>query len=105
MAVTVIDGTPDLGGHRRVLNGSDAVVLSYGGDAWVIREGRRSRIDATNRSVLLPLGLTPEQVSMAKPMSRALYDALPVGPELTVPQVQNAGAQASFPGRPARSER
>jgi type VII secretion protein EccB len=98
--VTVIDGTPDLSGHRRVLNGSDAVVLSYGGDAWVIRQGRRSRIDAANRSVLLPLGLTPEQVSMAKPMSRALYDALPVGPELTVPEVQNAGTPATFPGAP-----
>jgi len=100
VTVTVIDGTPDLGNHRRVLKGSDAVVLSYGGDPWVIREGRRSRIDATDRSVLLPLGLTPEQVSMAKPMSRALFDALPVGPELTVPQVQDAGSQASFPGAP-----
>lgn len=100
VTVTVIDGTPDLSNHRRVLNGSDAVVLSYGGDVWVIREGRRSRIDATNRSVLLPLGLTPEQVGQAKPMSRALFDALPVGPELTVPQVQNAGAAASFPGAP-----
>jgi type VII secretion protein EccB len=100
VTVTVIDGSPDLSGHRRVLTGSDAVVLSYGGDAWVIRQGRRSRIDAANRSVLLPLGLTPEQVSMAKPMSRALFDALPVGPELTVPEVQNAGTPASFPGAP-----
>ena len=98
--VTVIDGTPDLSGHHRVLNGSDAVVLSYGGDAWVIREGRRSRIDAANRSVLLPLGLTPEQVSTAKPMSRALFDALPVGPELTVPEIPNAGSPATFAGAP-----
>ncbi|KZS64119.1 MAG: type VII secretion protein EccB [Mycobacterium pseudokansasii] len=100
VSVTVIDGTPDLSSHRRVLKGSDAVVLSYGGDAWVIREGRRSRIDATNRSVLLPLGLTPEQVSQARPMSHALYDALPVGPELLVPEVPNAGAPATFPGAP-----
>ncbi len=100
VTVTVIDGNPDLSGHRRVLAGSDAAVLSYGGDAWVIREGRRSRIDATNRSVLLPLGLTPEQVSAAKPMSRALFDALPVGPELTVPDVTDAGSPASFPGAP-----
>jgi type VII secretion protein EccB len=100
LTVTVIDGTPDLSGHRRVLNGSDAVVLSYGGDTWVIRQGRRSKIDATNRSVLLPLGLTPEQVSQAKPMSRALYDALPVGPELVVPEISNAGAAATFPGAP-----
>jgi type VII secretion protein EccB len=100
VTVTVIDGTPDLSGHRQVLNGSDAVVLSYGGDAWVVRQGRRSRIDAMNRSVLLPLGLTPEQVSMAKPMSRALFDALPVGPELTVPEIPSAGSAATFAGAP-----
>ncbi len=100
VTVTVIDGTPDLTGHRRVLNGSDAVVLSYGGNAWVIREGRRSKIDATDRSVLLPLGLTPEQVSQARPMSHALYDALPVGPELLVPEIPDASAPATFPGAP-----
>jgi type VII secretion protein EccB len=100
VTVTVIDGAPDLSGHRRVLTGSGAVVLNYGGDAWVIREGRRSRIDATNRSVLLPLGLTPEQISQARPMSRALFDALPVGPELSVPEVPNAGSPATFPGAP-----
>jgi type VII secretion protein EccB len=66
----------------------------------VIREGRRSKIDATDRSVLLPLGLTPEQVSQARPMSHALYDALPVGPELLVPEVPNAGASATFAGAP-----
>jgi type VII secretion protein EccB len=100
VTVTVIDGSPDLSSHRRVLTGSDAVVLNYGGDAWVIRQGRRSRIDATNRSVLLPLGLTPEQVSAARPMSRALFDALPVGPELLVPEVPNAGSPATFAGAP-----
>lgn len=100
VTVTVIDGSPDLSGHRRVLTGSDAVVLNYGGDAWVIRQGRRSRIDAMNRSVLLPLGLTPEQVSQARPMSRALFDALPVGPDLVVPDVPNEGNPASFPGAP-----
>jgi len=100
VTVTVIDGTPDLGNHRQVLNGSDAVVLSYAGEPWVIRQGRRSRIDSTNRSVLLPLGLTPEQVGTAKPMSRALFDALPVGPELAVPEIPNAGAPAAFPGAP-----
>lgn len=100
VTVTVIDGSPDLSGHRRVLTSSDAVVLSYGGDTWIIRQGRRSRIDAVNRSVLLPLGLTPEQVSMARPMSRALFDSLPVGPELTVPEAQGAGGAATFPGAP-----
>lgn len=100
VTVTVIDGTPDLSGRRHVVSGSDAVVLRYDKDTWVIREGRRSRIDAANRSVLLPLGLTPEQVTQARPMSRALFDALPVGPELSVPTVPNAGNPADFPGAP-----
>src|SRR5262249_11776894 len=76
------------------------VVLSYGGDAWVIRQGRRSRVDPANRAVLLPLGLTPEQVSQARPMSRALFDALPVGPELVVPEVPDLNAPAKFAGAP-----
>ncbi|MDT5172039.1 MAG: hypothetical protein QOD02_5413 [Mycobacterium sp.] len=100
VTVTVIDGTPDLSGRRHVLSGSDAVVLRYEKDAWVIRQGRRSRIDSANRAVLLPLGLTPEHVSQARPMSRALYDALPVGPELSVPKVPDAGKPAGFVGAP-----
>ncbi|MCV7331205.1 type VII secretion protein EccB [Mycobacterium cookii] len=100
VTVTVIDGTPDLSSRRHVVNGSDAVVLHYEKDTWVIRQGRRSRIESMNRAVLLPLGLTPENVSQAKPMSRALYDALPVGPELSVPKVPNAGQPAAFAGAP-----
>ncbi|MGA7132943.1 MAG: type VII secretion protein EccB [Mycobacterium sp.] len=100
VTVTVIDGTPDLSGRRHVLSGSDAVVLRYEKDTWVIRQGRRSRIDSLNRSVLLPLGLTPENVTHARPMSRALYDALPVGPELMVPRVPDAGKPAGFAGAP-----
>ncbi|ODR04635.1 type VII secretion protein EccB [Mycolicibacillus koreensis] len=100
VTTTVIDGTPDLSERRRVLDDQDAVVLRYEDDAWVIRQGRRSRIDAADRPVLLPLGLTPEQVARARPMSQALYDALPPGPELSVPQVPNVGQPAAFPNAP-----
>lgn len=100
VTVTVIDGTPDISGRRRVLGEQDAVVLRYGDDSWVIRQNRRSRISAADRAVLIPLGLSPEQVDQAKPMSRALFDALPVGPELSVPAVPDAGAPARFPDAP-----
>jgi type VII secretion protein EccB len=101
VTVTVIDGKPDLSGHRRVLSAdTDAVVLRYGSDSWVIRGGRRSHIDPADRSVLLALGLTPEQVAGARPMSRALFEALPVGPPLSVPVVPGAGGPAQFPGAP-----
>ncbi|MBV9638437.1 MAG: type VII secretion protein EccB [Mycobacteriaceae bacterium] len=100
VTVTVIDGAPTLGDRHHVLGDADAVVLKYGDDSWVIRGGRRSRIDPAARSVLLALGLTPEQVSGARPMSRALFEALPVGPELAVPTVPDAGNPARFPGAP-----
>ncbi|WP_409429315.1 type VII secretion protein EccB [Mycobacterium sp. SMC-11] len=100
VTVTVIDGAPELNSRRRVLDGPDAVVLRYGNDSWVVRQGRRSRIDAADRAVLLPLGLTPEQVDHARPMSQALFDALPVGPELAVPFVPDAGHPPAFPNAP-----
>src|ERR1700759_4455864 len=100
VTVTVIDGTPDLSNRRHVLNASEAVVLRYQKDTYVVRQGRRSRIDASNRAVLLPLGLTPEHVNQAKPMSRALYDGLPVAPELAVPRVPDLGKPAAFAGAP-----
>ena len=100
VTVTVIDGLPDLNNHRKVIEGSDAVVLRYQDSSWVIRNGRRSRIDANDRSVLLPLGLSPEAVERAKPMSMALFNALLPGPALTVPEVPSLGEPAQFPGAP-----
>lgn len=100
VTVTVIDGTPALSDRRRVLGKSDAVLRRYGGNTWVIRDKRRSRINAADRSVLLPLGLAPEQIDQAPAMSRALFDALAVGPELSVPAVPGAGGPAAFPGAP-----
>jgi type VII secretion protein EccB len=100
VTVTVIDGTPALSDRRRVLGKQDAVLRRYGGNAYVIRDKRRSRINAADRSVLLPLGLAPEQIDQAPPMSRALFDALAVGPELSVPAVPGSGGPAAFPGAP-----
>ena len=100
VTVTVIDGTPDLTDHRHVLSGSDAVVLKYDKDTYVVRHEQRSRIDATNRAVLVPLGLKSEDISQARPMSRALYDSLAVGPELSIPKVPNFGKPAAFAGAP-----
>lgn len=100
VAVTVIDGVPDLSERRRTMGESDALVLRYGTESWVIRNGRRSRIDAADRAVLLPLGLSPENVTAAPPMSRALFDVIPVGKDLSVPLVPGAGSPANFPNAP-----
>jgi len=100
VAVTVIDGQPDLGQRRQVLGDHDALVRKYGDDVWLIHGGRRSLVDRNARPALLALGLSPDVVSSARPMSRALFDAIPVGPELTVPTVPQAGSPAGFAEAP-----
>lgn len=100
VTVTVIDGQPDLGGRRHVLGAEEALVRRYGDQVWVIRDGRRSLINRSARAVLLALGLGEDAVAAARPMSRALFDAVPVGPELSVPVIPAAGSPARFADAP-----
>ncbi|WP_444309138.1 type VII secretion protein EccB, partial [Mycobacterium marinum] len=100
VTVTVIDGQPDLGPRRHVLGPDDALVRRYGDEVWLIRDGRRSLINQGARAVLLALGLGEDAVSGSRPMSRALLDAVPVGPELSVPVIPGAGLPAWFAGAP-----
>jgi type VII secretion protein EccB len=100
VTVTVIDGQPDLSDRRRVLDKSDGVLLRMGADVWLIRDGRRSLVDASQRPVLLALGVTAEDLAAARPMSQALLNAIPVAPPLTVPNIPGMGNPAPFPGAP-----
>jgi len=100
VTVTVIDGQPEVGEHRRVLDPPDALLLRYGGQVWLIRDGRRSKVDVSQRPVLLALGVPTDAVAAARPMSRALFEAIPVGSALTVPVIPGAGQPAGFPGAP-----
>lgn len=100
VTVTVIDGDPDLTDRRRVLEKQDGVLLRFGADVWLIRDGRRSLVDASQRPVLLALGVTAEDLASARPMSQALLNAIPVAPPLRVPAIPGMGAAASFPGAP-----
>lgn len=100
VTVTVIDGQPQLGERHRVLGAEDAVLRRFAEDVWLIRDGRRSLIDRGSRAVLLALGFGDDALSSARPMSRALFDAIPVGPVLSVPAIAGAGSAARFAGAP-----
>lgn len=102
VTVTVIDGRPDVNeaAHRKVLGTDDAVLLKYGDDVWLIRDGRRSKVDPTLRPVLLALGLPEAAMAAARPMSQGLFNAIPVGPALTVPVIPGAGGPAGFANAP-----
>lgn len=100
LTVTVIDGQPSLGERRHVLGAQEALVRRFGDQVWLIRDGRRSLIDRGARAVLLALGLGADALSSARPMSRALFDAIPVGPVLSVPVIAGAGSAARFADAP-----
>lgn len=100
VTVLVIDGQPDLNEHRRVLDPGDGVLLRFGEQVWLVRDGRRSLIDVSQRPVLLALGVGDDQLAAALPMSPALMNAIPVAAPLTVPVIAGAGAPAGFPGAP-----
>jgi type VII secretion protein EccB len=67
---------------------------------WLIRDGRRSLVDAGQRPVLLALGVTAEDLASARPMSQALLNAIPVAPPLAVPAIPGLGNPAPFTGAP-----
>lgn len=100
VTVTVIDGQPDMGDRRRVLGPSDAVLLRYDDGVWLVRDGRRSKVDPSQRAVLLALGVSADAIASARPMSRALFDAIPVGSALTVPVIPRLGEPAGFADAP-----
>jgi type VII secretion protein EccB len=100
VTVTVIDGQPDLGQRRQTLGDHDGLLRRYDNQVWLMHRGRRSLIDRNARPVLLALGLTEDQLTSARPMSRALSDAIPVGPALSLPAIPDAGAPARFVDAP-----
>ncbi len=100
VTTTVIDGQPALTDRRRTLAPQDALLLRYADEVWLIRDGHRAKVDPTQRPVLLALGVPDEALATARPMSRGLFDAIPVGPALTVPTIPNAAAPAGFPNAP-----
>ncbi|MGV7717790.1 type VII secretion protein EccB [Mycobacterium kansasii] len=92
--VTGIDGELTLGRGAQELSSGRAVLLSYDDQAFVVSGGVRMPVDLTDRAVTGPLGL--DTAAPAADMSRALFDALPLGGPLVVPTVPNAGAPAPF---------
>jgi type VII secretion protein EccB len=100
VTVTVIDGAPDLGTRRQVLGDKDALLRRYGAQLWLIRGERRSLVDREARPVLLAMGISEADLAGARPMSRALFDAIPVGAPLTVPAIPDSGQPARFAGAP-----
>lgn len=87
---TVLAGTPELGDWTTTLANPEAALMHYQGRTYLVTDGHRSELDRSNRALTLALGISASAIST--PMSRALYDALPPTPPLTVPIIANMGA-------------
>jgi type VII secretion protein EccB len=97
--VTVIAGRPDSTGSRAATLGSKQVILvSSGGNSWLLWEGRRSQINLADHAITNALGLGQgnSDVPAPRPIALGLFNAIPEGPSLTAPGIPNAGAPAAF---------
>jgi type VII secretion protein EccB len=92
--VTGIDGELTLGQGSQELAGGSAALLSYNRQKFVVTDGVRMPVDLGDRAVTSALGVDPS--ALVAGMSRALFDALPAGGPLVVPQVPDAGSPAHF---------
>ncbi|AQT78266.1 type VII secretion protein EccB [Mycolicibacterium litorale] len=95
--VSVITGPVDSNGARAgVLPADHAVLVTAAGGTWLLWEGRRSAVDPADRAVTDALGL-PAVVPTPRPIASGLFNAIPEGPALRVPQIADAGQPAAFP--------
>ncbi len=87
--VTAIAG--DLSGERaEPMTGEQALLATHRGSTYLIWNGRRSLIDARDRSVTFNLGLDPGAIRPVE-LSNALFDAMPATEPLVVPTIPQAG--------------
>lgn len=87
--VTTIAGELS-GGRAEPMTGKRALLATHRGSTYLVWNGRRSRIDPTQRSVTFNLGLDPGAIRPAE-MSTALFDAIPATEPLVVPTIPEAG--------------
>jgi len=95
--VTVIAGAPDSGGARAAaLDNGKAVLVGDATNAWLLWDGRRSRIDLTDHAVTSALGFGTD-IHLPRPIAAGLFNAIPEAPPLAAPVIADAGSPAKFP--------
>lgn len=89
--VTAIGGQLAAAGRAVPMTGDQAILVSHRGQTFLIWNGKRSRIDPTDRALAFNLGLDPARIRPIE-ISPALFDAMPATEPLVVPSVPQAGS-------------
>ena len=92
---TAIAGEVDGGDRARPLQESEAIVATHRGEALLIWNGHRTRVDLTDRAITLNLGLDDSDSNRIE-VSGALFDAIPATESLAVPRIPAAGTPSKW---------
>lgn len=93
--VTVIAGPLETGSARAdELDAGQAVLVDNGDGAWLLFDGRRSRIDLADRAVTSALGLGAD--AAPRPIAPGLFNTIPEAPPLIAPPISGAGDPPGF---------
>lgn len=93
--VTAIAGPLPPGGRAAALQDSTAILAGHDNATYLIWNGRRARIDPTDRAVTFNLGLDPGRTRPVE-ISTALFDAMPASEPLVVPAIPEAGTPSRW---------
>lgn len=94
--VSVIAGAPVAGGERATdLPAGTAILVDNGAGVWLLSDGHRSLIDLDDRAVTSALGFGAES-PVTRPISPALFNAIPEAPALRAPVILGAGSPPQF---------
>ncbi|MGV0627854.1 type VII secretion protein EccB, partial [Mycolicibacter minnesotensis] len=101
---TVIAGPLAEGGSRAgALDAQHAVLADNGAGAWLLWDGKRSRIDLSDQAITGALGLSDRGSAVPTPRSIAtgLFNAVPEAPALVAPVIPGAGGKPAYDLRAA----
>lgn len=93
--VTAIGGRLTAGGRAAPLADDRAILATHGTATFLIWNGKRSRIDLSQRALTFNLGLDTATTHPVE-ISTALFDAMPATEPIVVPAVPQAGSPSRF---------
>lgn len=91
---SVLVGDPKLGDSVSGLGSGEALLLSADDGTYLVYNGKRAKIDLTNRAVTSALAL---EGATPRPVSRGLINAIPEVPAIAAPKIDGAGGTPSYP--------
>lgn len=99
LSTTLIAGADALTTAAAPLPSGDAVLVRLAAapdQLWMVYNGQRTLVGAADMAARAALGLSPDAVAGAIPISQGLFNAIPAAPALTTPYIADRGQVNRF---------